>query len=122
MARALRECRQWWIGPVNVPVGLLRRIVGPESGMPFPRDDRDWVPRLDGIAESIRAGWDAPPIIVGYEAGDLVVNDGNHRYAAQQRMGRTAVGAVLRFEGERTWATFRPVWAEGAPRDAGMLR
>ncbi|MGH3177760.1 MAG: hypothetical protein ACRDPF_28275 [Streptosporangiaceae bacterium] len=63
---------------VDVPADLLRRIVGPEPGLPYLRDERDWVPRLDGIADSIREGWDAPPVIAEYMAGELVINDGNH--------------------------------------------
>ena len=122
MARALRERRQWWIGVADVPVGLLRRIVGPEPGMPFPRAARDWVARLDGIADSIRDGWDTPPVIAGYEAGELVVNDGNHRYEAQRRMGRGAIGAVLRFDDQQAWESYRPAWAGHAPREAGVPR
>jgi hypothetical protein len=122
MARALQEHRQWWIGVVDVPAELLWRIVGPEPGMPYPRDARDWIPRLDGIADSIRQGWDAPPVIAAYQAGDLVVNDGNHRYAALRRMGRGTVEAVLRFDDEQAWETFRAAWAEDAPREAGVPR
>ena len=49
-----------------------------------------------------------------------MVNDGNHRCAALQRMGRGAVGAVLRFDDEQAWEAFRPAWARHAPREAGV--
>ena len=55
------------------------------------RDERDWVPRLDGIADSIREGWDAPPVIAEYMAGELVVNDGN--YAAPPCSGWDAASS-----------------------------
>jgi ParB-like nuclease family protein len=121
MFRGLSAYRQWWLGPVGVPVQQLIRIVGPEPGMPFPRHQHDWVPRLDGIADSIRGGWDVPPVVAEYRDAGLVVNDGNHRYAAQCRMGCGTVSAIVRFDSEDAWRRFRPAWAAGAPREAGRV-
>jgi ParB-like nuclease domain len=121
MSRGLGERRQWWLGPVEMPVADLTRIVGPEPGMPFPRNEEDWMPRLSGIAESIRAGWDVPPIIAEHREGSaFLVNDGNHRYAAQCLMGQRTVTAIVRFTSEDAWLRAgRAAWAAGAPMEAG---
>jgi len=120
MVRGLRRQARWWIGPVEVPVGELRRIVGPEPAMAYPRTAEDWEPRLAGIERSIRRGWDAPPIIVDACApGVLLVADGNHRFEAQRRMGRPAVWAILFFDDEGAWRGFEPPWTAGATRNTG---
>ena len=97
MSRGLRAVRRWWLGPVAVPVGELTRIVGPEPAMAYPRGEEDWAPRLEGIAESIRDGWDVPPVISEYRASGLVVCDGNHRCEAQRRMGCVTVSCIVWF-------------------------
>ena len=120
MVRALRRGQQWWIGPLEVPVGELTRIVGPEPGMPYPRAYEDWEPRLAGIERSLKSGWDAPPVIVDACRPDvLLVADGNHRFEAQRRMGRPAVWALLFFDSEDGWRSFDRPWAIGAVRHAG---
>jgi hypothetical protein len=122
MFHGLRKIRRWWLGPVAVPVGELTRIVGPEPGMAYPRGEQDWAPRLDGIAESIRAGWDVPPVIAQWTAGGLVVSDGNHRCEAQRRMGRAEVSCIVWFDGEDDWRAFQAPWVAGAAREAGEPR
>lgn len=120
MVRGLRRRARWWIGPVEAPAGELRRIVGPEPAMAYPRTAEDWEPRLAGIERSIRAGWDAPPIIVDACApGVLLVADGNHRFEAQRRMDRQAVWAILFFDDEAAWRGFERPWATGATRSTG---
>jgi hypothetical protein len=104
-----------------VPVGELTRIVGPEVGMRFPRGEEDWTPRLDEIAESIRSGWDVPPIIASHEGEHLVVNDGNHRFEAQRRMGCESVWCIVWFVDEGAWRGYQPAWATGAARQAGEM-
>jgi hypothetical protein len=104
----------------DVPAGLLHRIVGPEPGMPYPREARDWAARLHAIAESIRDGWDAPPVIAGYQGGDLIVNDGNT--GTPPCSGCGTVETVLHFDDEHAWQAFRPAWAGPAAREAGVPR
>ena len=120
MVRGLRRQQRWWIGPVEVPVGELVRIVGPEPDMPYPRAPEDWGPRLAGIQQSLRSGWDAPPVIVdACRADALLVSDGNHRFEAQRQMGRDAVWALLFFDDAEAWRSFAQPWAIDAPRQAG---
>jgi hypothetical protein len=89
--------------------------------MPFPRGEEDWTPRLDEIAESIRSGWDVPPVIASHDGTGLVVNDGNHRFEAQRRMGRETVWCIVWFDNEGAWRSYQPPWATGAARQAGEM-
>ena len=122
MSRGLLGRQRWWVGPLLVPIDELNRCVGPEPAMAFPRLAKDWDPRLAGIERSVDAGWDAPPIIVEARTDGLLVCDGNHRYEAFRRMGRTEVWALVWFNDEPTWQSFDRAWAAGAHRTVGEAR
>lgn len=102
-----------------MPVDELSRCVGPEPGTAYPRLPKNWNPRMAGIQRSVRAGWDAAPIIVEARAAGLLVCDGNHRYEAFRRMGRAEVWAVIWFNDEVSWRSFDRVWADNAHRTVG---
>jgi hypothetical protein len=122
MRRALRQRRRWWLGPAPAPVTELVRIVGPEHSVPYPRAEADWQPRLSGIAASIRAGWEVPPVIASPDGGKLRINDGNHRFEAQRQMGRDTVETVIFFDDRTSCERFRPPWAANAVRSEGVPR
>ena len=122
MSRVLCEKQAWWLGPVQAPVVELVRQVGPEPGMSFPRATVDWEPRLSGIIESIKAGWDAPPVIAEYRDERLLICDGNHRFEAQRRIGRPSVWTIICFHDEASWRAFARPWAAEAPRLSGKAQ
>ena len=47
-----------------------------------------------------------------------MINDGNHWYAEQRRMGRGAMDTVACFDDKQARKAFRSAWAGHAPREA----
>jgi ParB-like nuclease domain len=92
-----------WYGPVKLPFDELQRLAGPPDQpalVPLGDDDLE---RVDDMQESLDDGWEPPPIIVSYEDGEFVVEDGNHRIEGLRRAGYSEYWSVVGFsdEGER---------------------
>jgi hypothetical protein len=84
-----------WRGPVEVPLAALRRCCGPEPDMEFREPLTAWNHAVDHFARSSDPVEAFPPLLVRYEQGELLVTDGNHRYAAFQRRGFSTCWIVL---------------------------
>ncbi|HWI62172.1 MAG TPA: chromosome partitioning protein ParB [Symbiobacteriaceae bacterium] len=88
LSTGLRLQERFWIGPLELPLSRLSPAAGPDEGYEYvmPRDP--WERRVSCMQESLREGWQAPPLILSYgENGDLSIRDGNHRYWALTREG-----------------------------------
>jgi hypothetical protein len=49
---------------------------------------------MDQLAEQ---GWEPPPVVVAYRAGQFFLEDGNHRVESVRQAGREAIWAVIGF-------------------------
>ena len=93
-----------WHGPVEAALGSLRRSCGPEPEMPFREQRELWdraVSYFAGRPEPVEA---FPPLFVRYEQGELVISDGNHRYAAFAQRGFATCWIVIWYPDEAEYA------------------
>ncbi len=97
-AEGLRQEPRVYLGPRLMPLDQLERCSGPEPDIEFPAHPQDFANRAAAMADFVSGGGELPPVIVNAAGGRLVVNDGNHRVAAYQRLGMKECWAIL-------WAT-----------------
>ena len=61
-------------------------------------DDDFWRDDVDDMAECIDDDWEPPPVIVTYQDGEYVLEDGNHRVEGLRRAGRSRAWAIVGFD------------------------
>jgi hypothetical protein len=90
-----------WLGPVRLPLSKLHRLAGPD-GEPVlcAVDDDYWRDDVDEMSGKIEQGWEPPPVIVSFQNGRLVLEDGNHRVESLRRAGERSCWAVVAFDDE----------------------
>jgi hypothetical protein len=99
LAEELTGRHRAWLGPVELPLDRLHRLAGPADAPSLVTlDEDDWRDDVDDLGESVEEGWEPPPVIVSYRAGQLVLEDGNHRVEGLRRGGRAQAWAVIGFE------------------------
>jgi hypothetical protein len=105
LARQLSDPPRLWVGPVRLPLDRLSRLAGPaDQPVLVPVDDDFWRDDVDAMKELVEEeGWEPPPVIVTWNRGELVVEDGNHRLESLRRANVGEVWGVVSFEdaGER---------------------
>jgi hypothetical protein len=107
LAAALAQDPHWWVGPVRLPVDALERLAGPEDEEVLcPIEPDEWEDDVDGMAASLEAGWEPPPLLVEHQDGKLLLQDGNHRYEALVRQGAETAWALVYFDDEATRDAF----------------
>jgi hypothetical protein len=102
LAAGLAQDPHWWAGPVLVPVDDLERLAGPEGDALVPIDRTEWEDDVGDMEESIEAGWYPPPLLAEFQAGRLLLQDGNHRYEALVRAGEAHAWVLVWFDDEQT--------------------
>ena len=114
LAAGLAQRPHWWLGPLRVPVGELVRLAGPEDDVLCEVEPDEWEHDVGAMEESVEQGWEPPPLLAQYRDGELLLQDGNHRYEALVRAGETHAwvlvwfddeGARDRFRDSTSWAT-----------------
>ena len=93
-----------WYGPVEAPLASLRRCCGPEPEMPFREQRERWEEAVGYFASRPEPIEAFPPLIVSYEQGQMVINDGNHRYAAFLQRGFATCWIVIWYPDESDYA------------------
>jgi hypothetical protein len=100
LGEQLTDEPRWWIGPLQLPISALHRLVGPpEDPVLCPLDDDEWRDDVAEMAEKIdHDEWEPPPVVVMYRDDHLVLEDGNHRVEGLRRAGEDQAWAVVGFE------------------------
>jgi hypothetical protein len=98
LAAALAQREHWWLGPVEVALDRLERLAGPEPDVVCPIDEDEWEEDVESMEESLDQGWEPPPLLVQYQGGRLLLQDGNHRYEALRRAGQTEGWVLVYFD------------------------
>jgi hypothetical protein len=107
LAAALAQDRYWWLGPLRVPVDELVRLAGPEDEARCPIEPDEWEGDVDAIEDSLDEGWQPPPLLAEYRDGRLLLQDGNHRYEALVRAGKSHAWTLVFFDDPRDRDEFR---------------
>ena len=121
LADGLRLLPRYYIGVLDLPIGLLARCCGPEEGMPFRVDAEGFRRKVDALEEAVRSGADLPPLIVQYTARGLVLSDGNHRFEALSRLGARTAPAVVWITEEEEYRAFCAAFGD-LPAGARVVR
>src|SRR4051794_40693653 len=104
-----------WAGPTPLSLHRLQRLAGPpDEPVLCPVGEDYWDDRVDDMAKRIAGeGWEPPPVVVSFQDGDLVVEDGNHRIESLRRAGREEVWSVIGFEDDAELRRFEAPPAPG---------
>ena len=120
LAAALAHHEHWWYGPVQLPVEDLVRLAGPESEEVLcPIEPEEWEEDVESMEESLEEGWEPPPLLVEYQDGKLLLQDGNHRYEALVRAGDREAWALVMFDSPQDRDAFREQMAVSMPPRTG---
>jgi hypothetical protein len=107
LGHQLRQTVRCWLGPVQLPIDRLSRLAGPsDAPVMVVLDEDDWRDDVDDMTERLEEGWDPPPVIVTWRAGQLVLEDGNHRVEGLRRAGVRQTWALVGFEDPEERARF----------------
>ena len=98
LAAALAQRRHWWLGPIELPVTDLVRLAGPEDDALVSIDEHEWEADVQSMEDSVEAGWQPPPLLAEFQAGRILLQDGNHRYEALRREGAPTAWVLVYFE------------------------
>lgn len=98
LAAALAEQPHYWLGPIRLPVNDLVQLAGPSEEEVCPVEPDEWDEDVETMQESLEEGWQPPPLLVEFGDGELLVQDGNHRYDALVDAGSSHVWAFVWFD------------------------
>jgi hypothetical protein len=109
LGAGLAKQYRWWLGPVELPIDRLNRLVGPsDQPVLVAVDDEEWWrDDVEDMTEQIEVGWEPPPVVVTWKDGELFLEDGNHRLEGLRRAGTEDAWAVVGFEREHDRESFR---------------
>jgi hypothetical protein len=84
-----------------VPLASLTQLAGPEDeDVLIPVETEEWEEDVEKMEESVEQGWEPPPLLAEYQDGELLLQDGNHRYDALQRAGEDKAWVLVWFTSE----------------------
>jgi hypothetical protein len=98
LAAALAQKPHWWVGPVAIPLDDLVRLAGPEDDALVQVAPGEWEDDVEEMQDSLDDGWEPPPLLAEYQAGRLLLQDGNHRYEAMARADEPAAWVLIYFD------------------------
>lgn len=101
LAAGLAQERTWWLGPLRIPLSELTQLAGPvDEDVLCTVEPEEWEDDVGAMEESIEQGWEPPPLLVEHRDGELLLQDGNHRYEALDRAGETHTWVLIWFTDE----------------------
>lgn len=95
-----------YIGPIEIGTSLLRRCCGPEKDMRFRVNAAGFERKVAALMAATAKKDDLPPLIVNYTQGELVLNDGNHRFEARLRLGLEVCHVIVWTTGSKEYDEF----------------
>jgi hypothetical protein len=95
LAAGLAARPHQWFGPLRVPLDQLVRLAGPEPDATCRIDPAEWAHDVEAMESSLTQGWTAPPLLAELRDGQLLLQDGNHRYEALVRAGEQHTWVIV---------------------------
>ena len=87
LAEKIRQEKTVAIEMHNAPLGLVKRIQGPEENIADRKPVEKWDEDVQKIVEKLRGEYRPAPIIVTDFWNHFEIADGNHRHEALERLG-----------------------------------
>lgn len=112
-SEGLKLCPRFYLGPVRAPLALFKRCCGPEEGMKWQVHPVHFENKVNRLMEAARQEPDMPPLIINYRFSEtdgtpeFELNDGNGRFEAYTRLGRTHADVIFWITEEMELADFR---------------
>lgn len=95
LAAGLARRPHRWFGPVRLPIDDLVRLAGPEDDVVCAVEPDEWEDDVRAMEEQVEEGWEPPPLLAELRGGELLLQDGNHRYEALQRAGESTAWVIV---------------------------
>jgi hypothetical protein len=102
-ADGLQLEQRWWAGPRLLLLDQLTRSCGPEPEMASRAPADDWERYVTMLAAGLTTPEALPPLIVLYQDGTRIINDGNNRYEAMRRRGWISCWVVMSYLSEQDY-------------------
>lgn len=95
LASGLLHQQRYFLGPVRMSMDLFDIPEGAPDYLTTDDDIKWFFQVSDSMAESLKNGWDMPPLIVNYDNGRFISTDGRHRFEALRKMNAKEVEAII---------------------------
>lgn len=112
-SEGLKMVPRHYLGPVDAPLSLFRRCCGPEEDMKWQVDPVHFENKVHRLMEAAAKDPDMPPLIVCYRFSEtdgkpeFELNDGNGRFEAYKRLGRSHAPVIFWITGAGELEDFR---------------
>jgi hypothetical protein len=120
LAASLAQQEHAWLGPTRVSLDELVQLAGPkDEDVLCPVEPREWERGVRAMEQSIEHEWQPPPLLVEHRDGQLLLQDGNHRYDALVRAGHDDAWVIIWFDDPNDKARYEAASParSGAPVD-----
>jgi hypothetical protein len=107
LSDGLKLTKRNYIGPLELPITLLKRCCGPEVDMPFKEDKDTFENKISQMIKSIQNGWQPQPLIVEYKNTEFILSDGSHRFEAFKRLGIKKCVCIIWTTGESDYSNLK---------------
>ena len=100
-SEGLKTFPRFYLGPVRAPLALFKRCCGPEEGMKWRVHPVHFENKVQRLMKAAEADADMPPLIIHYlfsekdGTPEFELNDGNGRFEAYTRLGRTHAPVIF---------------------------
>jgi hypothetical protein len=107
LARKLEEKGQYYMGPISYPIDKVINIIGNDDTFKFQEDIDTLKSRTLSMVESMKKGWQPPPLIVtDIWEDELEIADGGHRQRAIIEFGLKEYPMIFYFKNKETMGGF----------------
>lgn len=100
-SHGLKLFDRFFLGPVEAPLSLFHRCCGPEEGMKWQVNPVHFENKVQRLMETAATDPETPPLIIHYlfsekdGTPEFELNDGNGRFEAYTRLGRTHTPVIF---------------------------
>lgn len=100
-SEGLKTFPRFYLGPMRAPLALFKRCCGPEEDMKWRVHPVHFENKVQRLMEAAENDPDMPPLIINYRFSqtnhepEFELNDGNGRFEAYTRLGRTHAPVIF---------------------------
>ena len=107
LANILEKDGQYYLGPISYPIDKVVNIIGHDDTFKFQEDLDILKSRTLNMLDSMKKGWQPPPLIVtNFWEDDFEIVDGGHRQGAIIEFGLKEYPMIFYFRNKETMDDF----------------